>query len=307
MEELKKSIIRTVAYFDIFHYPMTLLEIRSYIDMPCTEQALYLALSSLMKEKILFKTKEHYLLKHDDSVISERLKANALAEKQIITAKKIAAFLAWFPFIKGIAISGSLSKKIATKKSDYDFFIITEENYLWLCKLIFSVFIKLAGVFGLKKYFCLNYVVDEFYLEVHEKNVFTATEIATLIPVYGGQIFIDFFAANNWIYDFFPNHTFIQHYAIDKRKNFFTRAIEKIFRNKTGQKADNAIMHYFDKRWQKLKAKKHTTKSGFILGSMMVDKHYCKPYPQFFQQKVLLMLGEKIQKINKTLTTNTAY
>jgi hypothetical protein len=66
-------------------------------------------------------------------------------------------------------------------------------------------------------------------------------------------------------------------------------------------------MHYFDKRWQKLKAKKHTTKSGFILGSMMVDKHYCKPYPQFFQQKVLLMLGEKIQKINKTLTTNTAY
>lgn len=297
MEELKKSIIRSVAYFDIFHYPMTLWEIRSYLNMPCTEQELSAALSSLMKEKILFKTKEYYQFKHDDSVISARLTANMLAEKQIATAKKITAFLAWFPFIKGIAISGSLSKKIATKNSDYDFFIITEKDHLWICKFMFCTFIKFAAVFGFKKYFCLNYVIDETYLEVQEKNVFTATEIATLIPVYGAQVFSDFFVANKWIYDFFPNQPFIEYLPEEKRKNFITRAAEKVFRNKQGQKIDNALMRYFGKRWEKLKSKNIATGSGFILGSMMVDKHYCKPYPQHFQQKVLNMHEQNITKI----------
>ena len=301
MEELKKSIIRAVVYFDIFHYPMTPLEIRSYIDMPCTEQGLYAALNALMKEKVLFKTKEFYQLKHDDSVIAERLRANALAEKQIVRAKKIAAFLSWFPFIKGIAISGSLSKKVATRKSDYDFFIITEKNYLWLCKFMFSIFIRVATLFGFKKYFCLNYAVDESYLEVDEKNIFTATEIATLMPVYGGKLFVDFFAANNWIYEYFPNHPFIQYHIEDKNKKFVTRFAEKLLRNSAGQKADNAIMNYFNKRWQKLKAKHRVTESGFILGSMMVDKHYCKPYPQHFQQKVLTMHEEKIEKLMNTI------
>lgn len=298
MEELKKSIIRSVAYFDIFHYPMTPLEIRHHINVSCTEQELALALSALMKEKILFKTKSYYQLKHDDSVVTARLVANKLAEKQIITAKKIAAFLAWFPFIKGIAISGSLSKKVATEKSDYDFFIITEKNFLWICRFVFSAFIKCATLFGCKKYFCLNYVIDESYLEVQEKNVFTATEIATLVPVYGTNVFVNFFAANEWIYQFFPNQPFIEHRLKENKKSFVTRSAEKIFRNKLGQKFDNYIMRYFDKRWEKLKSKNLTTSSGFILGSMMVDKHYCKPYPQHFQQKLLTKHEQNISKIH---------
>jgi hypothetical protein len=55
-------------------------------------------------------------------------------------------------------------------------------------------------------------------------------------------------------------------------------------------------MHYFDKRWQKLKAKKHTTKSGFILGSMMVDKHYCKPYPAIFSTESIIDARRKNTK-----------
>ncbi|MEP6846159.1 MAG: hypothetical protein ABI861_09150 [Panacibacter sp.] len=297
MDRLQQSIIRTVAYFDIFHHPMKPAEIRSFLDMRCSEQELNRSLAALVKEKILFRSATFYQLKHDDSIAAERIKANALAEKHMIKARKIAAFLACFPFIKGIAVSGSLSKKIATVKSDYDFFIITQKNCLWLSRFMFSVFIKAASLVGLKKYFCLNYIIDESYLEVEEKNIFTAIETVTLMPMYGGRIFTAFFAANNWAYDFFPNHEFIEHGIEDESKNIFTRFAEWLMYNKIGQKADDVIMHFFEKRWRKLKAKKKVTGSGFMLGSMMVDKHYCKPYPQHFQREILLKYEERIANI----------
>lgn len=277
------------------------------MDTACTEKELNTALAGLLKEKVLFKTKDFFQLKHDDSLTSERIKANKLAEAQLIKAKKIAVLLAWFPFIKGVAVSGSLSKKIATKESDYDFFIITACNRLWLCRFIFSFFIKVAALVGLRKYFCLNYVIDESYLEVKEKNIFTATEIATLIPMYGGKVFTSFFAANNWIYDFFPNRAFTEHHITDHKKNMITRSAEWLMNNRLGEKADNAIMRFFDKRWAKLKSENKITESGFLLGSMMVDKHYARPYPQYFQQKVLLKLEDRIQNIYNSLSLDPAF
>jgi hypothetical protein len=301
MDKLQQSIIKTVAYFDIFNYPMTSEEIRSFMDIACSEQEQCAALTHLVKEKILFKTTTFYQLRHDDSLTTTRIKANKLAEKHLVKAKKIATFLSSFPFIKGVAISGSLSKKVATNKSDYDFFIVTQYNCLWLCRFIFSAFIKFASLFGLKKYFCLNYVIDESYMQVEERNIFTATEIATLIPLYGGTVFADFFMANQWIYDFFPNHPYTEYSISDHKKNIIARSFEWLMHNKVGQKADNSIMHYFEKHWRKLQAKNKVTESGFILGSMMVNKHYCKPYPHHFQQKVLTMHEEKTGKIMSTV------
>ncbi|CAN5391877.1 hypothetical protein BH10BAC2_BH10BAC2_47890 [soil metagenome] len=307
MDAVQQSIIKTVAYFDLFHYPMTTPEIMSFMDTACTEKELNTALAGLLKEKVLFKTKDFFQLKHDDSLTSERIKANKLAEAQLVKAKKIAAFLAWFPYIKGIAVSGSLSKKIATKESDYDFFIITAYNRLWLCRFIFSLFIKAAALLGLRKYFCLNYVIDESYLEVKEKNIFTATEIATLMPMYGGTLFTSFFAANNWIYDFFPNRVFTEQPMTDHKKNIITRSAEWLMNSRLGEKADNAIMHFFDKRWAKLKSENKVTESGFLLGSMMVNKHYARPYPQHYQQKVLLKLQDRIQNIYNSLCLDPAF
>jgi predicted nucleotidyltransferase len=51
-----------------------------------------------------------------------------LAVKHIKKAKAVAKFLSWFPYIRGIAISGSLSKNFADENSDLDFFIITAAN-----------------------------------------------------------------------------------------------------------------------------------------------------------------------------------
>lgn len=301
MDILQQSILKTLAYYDIFNHPLTAAEIKMFMDKPCSDLQLNGALAELAKEKVIFKTKEFYQLKYDDSLTSERLKANKAAEKQLQKAEKIADFLSSFPFIKGIAVSGSLSKKTATSKSDYDFFIITKANRLWLCRSFFSIFIRFVSLFGYRKYFCLNYIIDETYLEVEEKNIFTATEIVTLLPMYGADVFAAFFSANKWVYDFFPNMSFIEHTIKYQNKNLFKRSTEWLLNNFFGNKADDSIMHYFNRRWKKMMMKNKLTESGFLLGAMMVDKHYCRHYPQHFQRRVLLKHEEKITNLTAAI------
>lgn len=297
MDLLRESILRVVAYFDIFHHPVTAEEIVHFMNKPCTEQNLHRVLNELLKDEKIFKLKEFYSLRNDDLLVTKRINANAGAIKQMKIAKGIAAFLTWFPFIRGIAISGSLSKNVAHEDSDIDFFIITKENRLWISKLFFGTFIKLATLLGNRKWFCLNYIVDETFLEVPEKNIFTATEIITLMPLYGTHLFDRFFEANDWMYDFFPNHPAKTYSAKESSGILPKKIIEWLLNNKHGNNADDALMHYFDKRWKKLTAKNKFTETGFQLGTMMTDKHFCRPYPQHFQQKILEKYEEKIQAL----------
>jgi len=301
MNPLQESILKVIAYFDIFYYPVTAEEILYFMNNPYTAQKLHQALDELLKNEIIFKTKDYYSLHNNEMFTLKRIRANEAAKKQMKIAKKIAALLIRVPFIKGVAISGSLSKNVAYKGSDIDFFIITKENRLWLSKLCFTTLIKCSTFFGLSKWFCLNYIVDEKSLEVPEKNIFTATEIITLLPLYGASLFNNFFAANEWIYNFFPNHAVKTHTAKEPSFTPVKKIIEWLLNNKQGNKADTALMHYFDKRWKKLIARNKFTESGFQLGSMMADKHFCRPYPEHFQQKILDRYEERIEGLKTTL------
>jgi hypothetical protein len=271
------------------------------MNKPYTESKLQHALDELLKNETIFKSKDYYSLHNDQLLAIKRTKANKAATKQLKIAKKIAALLIHIPFIRGVAVSGSLSKNVAYEGSDIDFFIITKENRLWLSKLFFTSVVKCATFFGLGKWFCLNYVVDEKTLEVPEKNIFTATEIITLLPLYGSSLFDNFFAANEWVYDFFPNHPAKTNIAKETSFDFLKKIIEWLINNVQGDKADTALMRYFNKRWTKLKTQNKFTESGFQLGTMMADKHFCRPYPEHFQQKILDRYEEKVQLIKNTL------
>jgi hypothetical protein len=153
----------------------------------------------------------------------------------------------------------------------------------------------------LDKWFCLNYVIDETNLEVPEKNIFTATEIVTLIPLYGYSLLENFFEANNWVGDYFPNRPEKKIVAKKTRTILPRKIIEWLFTNTQGDKADDALMRYFEKRWGILTAKNKFTKSGFQIGTMMAEKHCCRPYPEHFQQRILDIYEEKLSTLRTSL------
>src|SRR3954451_23413336 len=105
MNSLQESILKVIAYFDIFYYPVTAQEILHFMNKPYSSQKLDNALDELLRNEIIFKTKDYYSLHNDQLFAVKRMKANEAAAKQLKIAKKIAALLIRVPFIKGVAIS----------------------------------------------------------------------------------------------------------------------------------------------------------------------------------------------------------
>jgi len=88
------------------------------------------AIRQLLQDRHIFRYEQFYSLRDDCSLAGKRIKDNQRAAALMATARKVAAFLYRFPYVRGIGISGSLSKNVAGEKADIDFFIITKSNRL---------------------------------------------------------------------------------------------------------------------------------------------------------------------------------
>jgi hypothetical protein len=69
-------------------------------------------------------------------------------------------------------------------------FITTAKNRLWIARTLMHGLKKLTFLFNKQHYFCMNYYVDEVQqLQIREKNIYTAIEVATLMPSTGRYYF----------------------------------------------------------------------------------------------------------------------
>jgi len=73
-----------------------------------------------------------------------------------------------------------------------------------VCRAFLTLYKKLV-LGNSHRNFCLNYFIDSNNLEIPDKNIFTATEVAFLIPMYNYTLYENFICMNNWFRREFPN------------------------------------------------------------------------------------------------------
>ena len=142
----------------------------------------------------------------------------------------------------------------------------------------------------------MNYYVDGAGLEIVEKNIYTAIEIVTLLPMHGKEILNEFMMANGWVKNYYPHCEANNAAASEIRKRMLSRIFEKVFSKGLGEWLDNRLMKITERRWNRKMEKQMKNKKGVALG-MVVDKHFSKPNPFFFQDKVLEMYLSKINDL----------
>nr|WP_255670535.1 nucleotidyltransferase domain-containing protein [Mucilaginibacter sp. UR6-11] len=201
-----------------------------------------------------------------------------------------------FPYVRGIAISGSLSKNFADENSDIDLFIITAKNRLWIARTLMHTFKKLTFLVGKQDYFCMNYYIDEEQLEIKEKTIYTAIEVVTLIPLQGDTVIEQFYAANSWTREYLPNKIMRLSSAKPLRPTLFKVLFEKLLNNPVGNAIDSRLMKITAGRWNKKTAQKKLNSKGAIM-AMDADKHYAKPDPGNFQARLLEQYKNKMSQI----------
>ncbi|MER3498952.1 MAG: hypothetical protein C4308_10130 [Chitinophagaceae bacterium] len=181
------SVLATLAYFDLFHHPLTIGELSRFAPVSYQVGQLENIISELLSQRVIYRLGEFYSLSPNYFLQQKRELGNSRAEKLLPGAKKIGRFLFQFPFVKAIAISGSLSKNYSEKNGDVDFFIITAVNRLWIARSLMHAYKKLMMLLGRQHLYCMNYYVDESALVIAEQNFYTAVEITTVIPCAGAE------------------------------------------------------------------------------------------------------------------------
>jgi hypothetical protein len=297
---LEKDILKVLAYFDIYHYPVSIKEIRSYLHTMPTDWEIVTTVERLCAEQKIYHYDGFYCLHDDPLMIQQRKNDNHRAELLLKTAYKISSFLFQFPYVRGVGISGSLSKNVANESADIDFFIITKSNRLWIARTFMHLFKKLTFIVGRQHWFCMNYYIDEQALQISDKNIYTAVEVVTLLPICGNGTLKNFFDANSWSLAYFPNYD-LSTQSLKKVKNSYVkRLIEFLFNNPLGERLDNFLMKVTAQRWREKELKRKVNIKGDRMG-LRTSKHFSKPNPAFFQQRILLLYENKLKEIDKIL------
>ena len=280
----------------MFDYPLTSTEIFLYLKSKHCQHEFEECLRYLVMERSIYRFDKFYTLKNDYHLILRRHQGNKKASGLIKIAGKVSDMLIKFPYVRGIAISGSLSKNYADENSDIDLFIITAKNRLWIARTLMHTFKKLTFLVNKQDYFCMNYYIDEQELEITEKTVYTAIEVVTLMPLQGDNIFERFYAENVWTQQYLPNKIMRLSSAKPVKDTMLKRFIEILFNNAAGNIIDNILMRITAGRWLKKTNEKQTNAKGMVM-TMNVGKHFSKPDPDNFHRKLLARYEIKLSKI----------
>ncbi|MEO0311189.1 MAG: hypothetical protein RIQ89_846 [Bacteroidota bacterium] len=286
------SILHTLVYFDLFKHPLTANEIVKYqFKSSATALQISETLDELLRLRMIKNSNGYFSLYTSGEYLERRLNGERQSRKAMAIARHKSKIIALFPFVRGVAISGSLSKGYTDKDGDIDYFIITSPNRLWTCKLILMLYKKIF-LLNSRKHFCLNYFISNDQLTIPDKNIFTAIEIAFLKCTYNQSQIDQFNRANSWIATFLPIHSFISGVGTNPYRE---SKIEWLFKGWVGnifEKFSYKILKFH----KSVKFKHyHPAQVNINLRSTSTAS---KHHPLGYQQRVLSAFAERCEKIN---------
>ncbi len=294
---MNREILATLLYFDLFKHPLTAKEILQYHKFNAQKNEINESLKQLLELGIVYKIDQFYTLSNNPLHVERRLKANQKADQKLKTARRFSRIISRFPFVSAVFLSGSISKGVMYPDSDIDYFIITKKNRLWVTKLLLTFFKKIILLNSYRN-FCINYFITENALEIEEKNHFTATEIVTIIPVHGYDLYLEFMKHNDWVKAYYPNFPYRDRdNIIDDKNSFFKKMMQFIFDNKIGGTIDNWYMNFTWKRyWEK---HKDTYGESGVQIAFKSNPNTSKVHPNHYQRKFLERYKERIKLFEK--------
>lgn len=288
-----EGLLAPLIYFNIFDHPLRINELSDLLSI--REGELSKLLEPFVIQSICFKHGNFYGLSSEiETLVLERKKKEERAKKYLKKLPFYAKLIKSFPFVNGVAISGSLSKGVMHEKGDIDYFIITTKNRLWICRTLLVLF-KKVFLFNSRKYFCVNYFIDENNLEIKDKNIFTAVEVTHLVPIYNQHLFNEFNNKNKWVNNYFFHISYTLNVKCLEGRPSLKSGIEYLLAGTIGEKLDLFFMRLTLKKWES--KFKNFSAEKFEL-TMRSNRGISKHHPSDFQNKVLAEYAKKLNELN---------
>jgi len=207
MLPIEEAILRTVIYADVFDFPLKAEEIHNFLIcsrvFSLSEVKHSLKTSPLLCAELIC-LPPYYMLAGREALANQRASQEPITDKLMHRARTYGAWLARLPFVKMVAVTGSLAVRNPTASNDdLDYFLLVEPGRVWLARAFAILLVRAGRIAGAEV--CPNYVLASDQLTQKRQDLFIAREISQMIPLYGMQHYTAFRQANRWAQGFQPN------------------------------------------------------------------------------------------------------
>ncbi len=222
---LHKNIIATVTYYDVLDLPLSGFEIWKHMlayggggrEERFTLAQVVEGLASEELGKKLSQKNGFYFLPARAHLVWDRIAREKLSGEKLRRMRRLVRVLSFLPYVRMVAATGSLAFKHGKKESDWDMLIVFRSGKIWISRTLLTGFLHALGKrrHGSKitDRACLNYFVTEDNLEILVKDLYSAHEYISIVPLFGAATFQRFELAQQWIRDLKPQYapTLVSH------------------------------------------------------------------------------------------------
>lgn len=295
MQRMQNAIIKTLLYYDIWHHPLTAGEVFRFLPLnSCSREELEKGIRETEAQGRVLQHQGYYFVPGRTPAIVEQRKVRERHAQSLWRIARLSMHvIRRFPFVRGVFVSGDLSKNVTTRHSDVDFFVITEPDRLWIARTLLILF-KKVFLLNSKKYFCLNYFATADHLTLDEQNIFLATEVATLKPLYGSALFRRYLDANGWIHDYFPNFPAggADLPPVCDRRSLIQLILEFPFRFIPASRLDDRLLALMERTWGRRYPEFDDATRKRIFRCTKTES---RAYVGNFQEKILSLYTQRVR------------
>jgi hypothetical protein len=200
--ELERAIVQTLAYADVFDYPLTADELHRYLIQTRASRGTIKAILANSQHANVARVGRYFTLAGRESTVETRKARLHIATPYWRKAVHYGRIIGSLPFVRMVAVTGALAMDNLAD-DDIDYLIVTEPGRLWLCRALVVGLVKTAALRGIE--LCPNYFISERALELEERNLFTAHEVTQMVPIAGLPTYQRLRDLNRWTEAYLPN------------------------------------------------------------------------------------------------------
>jgi hypothetical protein len=286
IQGLTGAVVEAVAYADVFDWPLTPAEIHAYLPVAAGRTDVDAALEQLRRSSSLTAVGPFVVLAGREDLADGRRHKAAISRRLWPAATRYGRVVATLPWVRLVAVTGSLAVGAATDDADIDLLIVTVDGRLWLARAMTIGVGKLAARAPSSRgvRLCPNYLLTASTLDLPERDLYTAHELAQLVPLFGPEAYRELLARNGWYRQFLPNHPGHVGAIGPLGLPRLHHAVEPILRNRLVGRLERWEM---DRKIARLRVESAT-------GEVRFDESICKGHFEGYRQQVLAAFDARL-------------
>lgn len=227
LNPLERSVLATLAYFDVFDYPLRPEELWRWLyvtnrhDWEAIRRATPADVDHALQGPSLAATIDRagdfLTLRGRSPIIATRLERHVGNERKWRRAVLVARLLRFVPFVELVGVVNTLALDNARPESDIDVFIVSRRGRLWLTRLLATAVVHALGIRRhgtlVTDRACLSFYVSDRALDLEplrvsglQEDVYLTFWTAQVVPLFDRDgCWPAFIHANRWVVDRLPH------------------------------------------------------------------------------------------------------